>query len=169
MSPLVSIPIDLWGEDELCTLTFIKADKPNSFRHSGSLIPILDILGYIRHAYLALVSVWSTHACCSIQCISTKWRKWMSAECAHTHTHPQTHRGQSISAIKLDFQNHTVTLCFVVLDFFNVNKRKPNSGKQHLTHSPLCLHSWEGNLYKIYCTDELAELILLIKYRSICV
>lgn len=37
-----------------------------------TLIPMLEIQGYIRYGYLALASVWSTPACCSIQDISSK-------------------------------------------------------------------------------------------------
>lgn len=56
----------------------------NCFRYPR--FPSWKYRAFIRHGYLALASVWSTPACCSIQGISSKWRKWMLTGCTHTHT-----------------------------------------------------------------------------------
>ncbi len=84
MSPLVSHPINLWGEMRAAHWLSSRQISPTVSDTLEALIPILEILGFIRHGYLALASVWSTPACCSIQGISSKWRKWMLTDCTHT-------------------------------------------------------------------------------------
>lgn len=86
MRPLVSHPINLWAEMRSARWLSSRPISPTVSDTLDALIPILEILGYIRHGYLALASVWSTPACCSIQGISSKWRKWMLTDCTHTRS-----------------------------------------------------------------------------------